>query len=192
MNHSPRLHEGGDRKIPSQQSTKYKAIVTMDDNGEFTNYNEATLDPGWSFLVGAVAAGVLLFSILPCLVSLGSRYERRKSEAKTQGDGETTDDDDGSSKGSSGGRKKVLLVDMSKFQPLDNPPTNSWRDERMKEMPADSEKVQRPLGDGRSHQGRVKSASPDQPPSASDTIIGWFCNFAELVSMNVYAFRRHS
>ena len=163
----------------------------MDDNGDFTDYDEATLDPGWSFLVGAVTAGFLLFSILPCLVSLGSRYERRKSEAKTQDDGETTDDD-GLSNGSSGVRKKVLIVDMSKIQPPDNPPINSRKDERMNEMPADSKKVQRPLGEGLSHRGRVESASADQPASTSDTVIGWFCNFAEFVSMNVYAFRRLS
>jgi hypothetical protein len=170
----------------------YKAIITMDDNGEFADYNEATLDPGWSFLVGAVTAGFLLFSILPCLVSLGSRYERRKSEAKTQADGETTDDDDRSSKGSSGVRKMVMIVDMSKTQPPDIPPTDSRKDESMKEIPPDGKKVQRPLGDGRLHRGRVKVASKDQPSYTSDTVIGWFCNFAEFVSMTVYAFRRLS
>jgi hypothetical protein len=145
----------------------------MDDNGEFTDYNEATLDPGWSFLVGAVTAGFLLFAILPCLTSFGGRYERRKSEAKTQDDDETTDGDDGSSKASSGVRKKVLIVDMSKIQPPDNPPT---KDKRIKEMPADGEKVQ-------SDRDRVKSASTDPSPSVSDTVMGWFCNFAESVSI---------
>ena len=41
----------------------------------FVNYEESTLDPGWSLVVGSVLACTLLHLTLPCIVSLGGRYE---------------------------------------------------------------------------------------------------------------------
>lgn len=61
----------------------------------FADYNEDTLDPGWSLLVGCLAACILLFATLPCVVSLSSRYERRKHSSRS-GDraDESTDEEE--------------------------------------------------------------------------------------------------
>lgn len=46
----------------------------------FDRYEETTLDPGWSLVVGSVLASILLHLTLPCILSLGSRYEIRKDK----------------------------------------------------------------------------------------------------------------
>jgi hypothetical protein len=66
----------------------------------FTDYEETTVDPGWSFIVGVVTACLLLNLTLPCLVSLGSRYERKRKS-------KTLDDDDKSTSSSSSWKEHV-------------------------------------------------------------------------------------
>jgi hypothetical protein len=75
--------------------------------GDFIDYEEATLDPGWSFIVGSLIACILLNASLPCLVSLGSRYERRRNETNNKSSEESTD-------GGRDGSSKVVLVGMGR------------------------------------------------------------------------------
>ena len=59
----------------------------------FDDYVEDTLDPGWSLVIGSLIACLVLHATLPCMVTLGSRYERQKRHA----DGNSTSDDDDTS-----------------------------------------------------------------------------------------------
>jgi hypothetical protein len=70
----------------------------------FEDYVETTLDPGWSLVIGSLIACILLHATLPCMVSLGSRYERRRvirrwhhhhhHHHQSHKDDHSTDDDD--------------------------------------------------------------------------------------------------
>jgi hypothetical protein len=46
----------------------------------FDGYDQTTVDPGSSLVVATVIFGVLLFSLLPCMVSLSNRYVKRQEE----------------------------------------------------------------------------------------------------------------
>lgn len=52
--------------------------------GDFIDYEEATFDPGFSFIIVSFIACLLLNVTLPCLVSLGGRYERRRNETNNK------------------------------------------------------------------------------------------------------------
>ena len=89
-----------------------------DSNASFPNYTETTLDPGWSFLVAAIVACFLLFATLPCLVSLGSRYERRKVISTSKSASDTSDEDDDDADKNSD--KGSVLIDASKYRSSGN------------------------------------------------------------------------
>jgi MatE len=64
----------------------------------FEEYVETTLDPEWSLIIGSLIACILLHATLPCMLSLGSRYERRQEHKRGRrhvgGGGELTDQDE--------------------------------------------------------------------------------------------------
>lgn len=80
--------------------------VEADDYGSstyiyffFEDYTETTLDPGWSLVIGSLIACILLHATLPCMVSLRSRYERRRVKnhwhhRDSHEPEQSTDDDD--------------------------------------------------------------------------------------------------
>jgi hypothetical protein len=76
--------------------------------GYFIDYEEATLDPGWSFILGSLIACILLNATLPCLVSLGSRYEMRRNESNNRSSEEST----AAGGDSSHYGEQVVLVDI--------------------------------------------------------------------------------
>lgn len=49
----------------------------LDDDG-FVNYVPTTVDPGFVFLLVTTLFCIATHAILPCLVTLGKRYEKRK------------------------------------------------------------------------------------------------------------------
>jgi hypothetical protein len=49
-----------------------------DDDDGFLGYVPATVDPGNALLIATIIFCLLSNSILPCLVSLGRRYERKR------------------------------------------------------------------------------------------------------------------
>jgi hypothetical protein len=53
----------------------------MEESDAFYGYNQTTMDPGNSLVVATTIFGVLLFSLLPCMVSLSNRYVKRQEEA---------------------------------------------------------------------------------------------------------------
>ncbi|KAG7342393.1 MATE efflux family protein [Nitzschia inconspicua] len=69
----------------------------------FGDYVETTLDPEWSLIIGSLVACILLHATLPCMSSLGSRYERRnksngqKQHLKGSMDEDDTSEDQGTS-----------------------------------------------------------------------------------------------
>jgi hypothetical protein len=79
--------------------------------GYFIDYEEATLDPGWSFILGSLIACILLNATLSCLVFLGSRYERRRNETNNRSSDESTTagGDNSSNDGSHDGEQGVLV-----------------------------------------------------------------------------------
>jgi hypothetical protein len=52
----------------------------MEESDAFYEYDQTTVDPGSSLVVATVIFGVLLFSLLPCMVSLSNRYVKRQEE----------------------------------------------------------------------------------------------------------------
>ena len=53
-------------------------MVSATDDDQFIGYEVSTMDPGPGLLVATTLFCVLLNSLLPCLVSLGRRYEKRR------------------------------------------------------------------------------------------------------------------
>jgi hypothetical protein len=58
--------------------------TVMEDSNAFGGYVQTTVDPGSSLVVATVIFGVLLFSFLPCMISLGNRYEKRQEEESSE------------------------------------------------------------------------------------------------------------
>lgn len=56
-----------------------------DDDG-FVGYAPSTVDPGNALLIAIIVFTVLSNAFLPCLVSLGRRYERKRIEARSEED----------------------------------------------------------------------------------------------------------
>jgi hypothetical protein len=52
----------------------------MEESDPFYGYDQTTVDPGSSLVVATVIFGVLLFSLLPCMVSFSNRYVKRQEE----------------------------------------------------------------------------------------------------------------
>jgi hypothetical protein len=52
----------------------------MEESDAFNGYVQTTVDPGSSLVVATVIFGVLLFSLLPCMISLSNRYVKRQEE----------------------------------------------------------------------------------------------------------------
>lgn len=52
----------------------------MEESNAFDGYDQTTVDPGSSLIVATVIFGVLLFSLLPCMVSLSNRYVKPQEE----------------------------------------------------------------------------------------------------------------
>jgi hypothetical protein len=52
----------------------------MEESDAFYGYDQTTVDPGSSLVVATAIFGVLLFSLLPCMVSLSNRYVKRQEE----------------------------------------------------------------------------------------------------------------
>ena len=78
----------------------------------FIDYEEDTLDPGWSFIVGSFVACLLLHATLPCLVSLGSRYETRRTETKNRDLDHQSVDDAGAHP------SRVVLFGMNRLEAI--------------------------------------------------------------------------
>lgn len=67
-------------------------MTDYDDDDGFHSYQEDTVDPGYSLLV---ATAIFCFAsnlLLPCFVSLGRRYQRRRDKQTAETD--TTDADE--------------------------------------------------------------------------------------------------
>jgi hypothetical protein len=56
----------------------------MEESDAFYGYDQTTVDPGASLVVATVIFGVLLFSLLPCMVSLSNRYVKRQEEETSE------------------------------------------------------------------------------------------------------------
>jgi hypothetical protein len=52
----------------------------MIESDAFDGYVQTTVDPGISLVVATAIFGVLLFSMLPCMISLSNRYVKRQEE----------------------------------------------------------------------------------------------------------------
>jgi hypothetical protein len=52
----------------------------MSESDAFDGYVQTTVDPGSSLVVATVIFGVLLFSMLPCMISLRNRSVKRHEE----------------------------------------------------------------------------------------------------------------
>jgi hypothetical protein len=52
----------------------------MSESDAFDGYIQKTMDPGFSLVVATVIFGVLLFSMLPCMISLSNSYVKRQEE----------------------------------------------------------------------------------------------------------------
>jgi hypothetical protein len=52
----------------------------MEESDTFYGYDQTTVDPGSSLVVATIIFGVLLFSLLPCMVAFSNRYVKRQEE----------------------------------------------------------------------------------------------------------------
>jgi hypothetical protein len=75
----------------------------------FLEYSKSTVDPGWSFIMATLVAGLLLNLSLPCLVSLGSRYERRRFQETSHRNGSNTQNNNGEGTSDGDGRSSTLV-----------------------------------------------------------------------------------
>lgn len=55
--------------------------ASEDGDDGFVNYVEDTIDPGPSLLIATTILCVLMYAVLPCLVSFGKRYSSRRGKA---------------------------------------------------------------------------------------------------------------
>jgi hypothetical protein len=96
--------------------------ATMNNiTGEFIDYREETLDPGWSFIVGSLVACILLNATLPCLVSVGSRYEKRRNETDFKSSDGSTDGGNWSRGSAQGKDQQVAVVNIDRLDAEPNP-----------------------------------------------------------------------
>jgi hypothetical protein len=54
--------------------------AVMEESDTFYGYDQTTVDPGSSLVVATIIFGVLLFSLLPCMVAFSNRYVKRQEE----------------------------------------------------------------------------------------------------------------
>ena len=178
-----------------------------DIHGTFVDYQETTVDPGWSFIYGALTTFLLLNACLPCIVSLGSRYERRRNieGPKKRSSDDTTDVSDEygkSSAGSSQARDQVLIVGINQL--LSNSRDPALPPPSMDEQSASTE---RNNGDKQS-QDKTSRGEPDKNAddannknkdksddyvfgsffSVANYTRGMFCGLADSVSQEDFEF----
>jgi hypothetical protein len=56
---------------------------SMEDDDGFHYYVPDTVDPGYTLLIFTICICVFINLILPCLVSMGRKYEKRKIEKES-------------------------------------------------------------------------------------------------------------
>lgn len=173
--------------------------------GYFIDYEEATLDPGWSFILGSLIACILLNATLPCLVSLGSRYERRRNESNNRSSEESiAAGGDNLSKDSSQDGVQVVLVDIGRVANSRNSKLGELDRNKEPTNPAEAiSRVSSTRQQTRSNQlAKVDEASCTTFDESFATVVGdiqtsvitacfgtsladWFCDVADTVCVGL-------
>ena len=139
----------------------------------FLQHDETSLDPGWSLIVGTLVTCMLLCLSLPCVVSLGSRYERRRdlhwfqrSRTIRNDDYERDDyEDEGISRSSSTEEMVLIIDDIDKAL--------SARSDQDDETTTDD-------GDD-----QISTANRSEMALATTSVGDWFAGIIETVRMHV-------
>ena len=136
----------------------------------FLQHDETSLDPGWSLIVGTLVTCMLLCLSLPCVVSLGSRYERRRDlhwfrrNRTIRNDGYDYEDERISR--SSSTEEMVLIID-------DIDKALSARSDQDDETTSDDDDDQ------------ISTANRSEMALATTSMGDWFAGIIETVRMHV-------
>ena len=154
----------------------------------FLQRNETSVDPGWSLIVATLVTCLLLGLCLPCVVSLGSRYEQKKKRRQRnhsnkkkprsiipRDDDNDGDDDEHDGRSRSSSHEKILIVDdidkalstdaFCQDDTADDTSTNDGDDD-----------VDAVEGE------RISIVEPSSKPTSTITsVTDWFCGIAEMV-----------
>ena len=141
----------------------------------FLQRNETSVDPGWSLIVATLVTCLLLGFCLPCVVSLGSRYEKRRNRSKTRSIPRDNDDDECDGRSRSSSHEKVVIVDdIGKALS-----TDACQDDTDDTSTHDDDDV----ADGE----RTSIVEPSSNPTSTITsVTDWFCGIAEMVRATRY------
>jgi Na+-driven multidrug efflux pump len=169
----------------------------------FDDYVEDSLDPGWALVIGSLVACILLHATLPCMITLGSRYERQKTSKLTDGGNISTDEDDTSDEGVKAQtssrnkncpqRQPSILLEKMRSNP-------TMESQRSNIMPASATKGKTTLTaieeevsvngeqDLRTSQHRdqphLHTTTTSVPPCFGDGLVAIFCGVAETIDNN--------
>jgi hypothetical protein len=158
--------EIGEIRSSVLQVLYFPSDATMNNiTGEFIDYREESLDPGWSFIVGSLVACILLNATLPCLVSVGSRYERRRNETNFKSSDGSTDGGNWSRGSAQENDQHAAVANIDRLDADPNP-----------EMQAQESKYTVPV---------AETSNSMLLPCFGESILDWFYGFADSVCSRI-------